>query len=145
MPAWHPYLFTVNNPGTLWAEFNDAAYRVMEKYGDGHKKVLLTEFGYTDSGDPELEKKQTEWYKEIVALCKTRPYIHTIHIFRLFEDFRADGERKSADWGGPNEVYFGIFREPENGLTPRNKAVELQKLAGGTGDLWQFEKQSRTT
>ena len=65
--AWHPYVFTnrdvldadlfldVDEPDQLWKSYNDAAYKVMKKYGDGHKQVLLTESGFTDCGNPEWE------------------------------------------------------------------------------------------
>lgn len=136
--AWHPYIFTQTCPTDVWADSNDAVYRVMEKYGDGHKKALLTEFGFTDQGDPEKEKDQANSYRRVFEYCAQRPYIYTLHLFRLFEDFRADTTRKTVDWGGVWEVYFGIFKEPENGLTPRTKALEMQKLTGSTADLWQF-------
>jgi len=138
--AWHPYEFEYE-PGGFWIEVNQAARRVMQKYGDGDKPVMLTEFGYTDSGDPEVEKTQTEWYKKIFEIIETKlPYIRAVHIFRLYEDYKANAERKTVDWGGIHEVYYGLFREPERGFTPRAKAFVLQELAGGKGDLWRFSK-----
>ena len=136
--AWHPYTTHDAPPDDVWKEINDAAYRVMQKYGDGHKKVLITEFGYTDSGDPEKEKRHAEYYQRIFAYMQQMPYIHAFHIFRLFEDARMSENWKPGMWGGPYEQYFGIFREPKNGLTPRTKAIEIQKLIGCKKDLWRF-------
>ena len=45
----------VDEPDQLWKSYNDAAYKVMKKYGDGHKQVLLTESGFTGCGNPEWE------------------------------------------------------------------------------------------
>jgi len=146
--AWHPYYFS-NDPGDYawtplgpderWVAENDEIYGVARKYGDGDKKVMFTELGYTDLGSPEADKKQGEWYESIFRICAERmPYVQTVHLFRLFEDFRADRERKSADWGGIAEVYFGMFREPENGFSPKEKALAYKRAAGGTGDLHAF-------
>ena len=136
--AWHPYEFDYE-PGSFWIEMNKAARRVMEKYGDGHKHVMLTELGYTDYGDPEKEKVHAVWFKKMFDIIKNElPYIRAVHIFRLYEDDKANAERKTVDWGGIDEVYYGLFREPHNGLTPRTKAYAVQELAGGTGDLTQF-------
>ena len=44
-------------------------------------------------------------------------------------------------WGGIGEVYFGAFAEPYNskGFTPRLKALTIQKIYGGKGDLNKYE------
>lgn len=138
MLAWHPYTSHDMEPDDSWKDMQDAAYEVMKKYGDGHKKVLITEFGYTDSGDPEKEKKHAEYYKKIFRYMKEMPYIHAFHVFRLFEDAAMSKNWKPGMWGGPYEQFFGIFREPENGQTPRTKAIEIQKLIGCTKDLYAF-------
>lgn len=144
--SWHPYYPHDIMPDDVWKEINDAAYRVMQKYGDGDKKVIVTEFGYTDgsnhdwSCDPEKEKLQSTYYARIFEYLKDMPYIYAFDIFRLYEDYKAAQNWKPGQWGGIYEQYFGIFREPINGLTPRTKAIEIQKLTGSSKDLWQFSK-----
>ncbi|RCW43513.1 hypothetical protein [Paenibacillus prosopidis] len=145
MLSWHPYMFCLeldkiksvdevntlfDEPGDLWKDWSDAAYRVMRRYGDGHKKVLLTEFGFQDCGKPEIEAKQAEYYRNVFELCKRMPYIHTVHAFRLLED--------TLNRGGENQEpadHYGFFKEAKHGFAPRKKAIVLQELAGGTEDL----------
>jgi hypothetical protein len=53
----------------------------------------------------------------------------------MYEDY-AMLERNDPDSvGGLSEVYYGMFTEPDHGHMPRAKALELQKIFGGTGDL----------
>lgn len=136
--AWHPYTSHDVMPNGAWKEANDAAYRVMEKYGDGHKKVLITEFGYSDSGNEKLAKEQARYYKKIFKMLKQMPYVRTLHVFRLYEDAKMSENWIPGTFGGPYEQYFGIFTEPKNGQLPRLKAIELQKLTGSTKDLYAF-------
>lgn len=144
--SWHPYYPHNKMPDDVWKEINEAAYRVMCRYGDGDKKVIVTEFGYTDgnnhtiSCDPEMEKTQSTYYAKIFEYLKDMPYIYAFDIFRLYEDYNMVKNWKPGKWGGPYEQYFGIFREPRNGLTPRLKAIEIQKITGSNKDLWQFSR-----
>ena len=145
--SWHPYYPHDVMPDDVWKEINEAAYRVMCRYGDGDKKVIVTEFGYTDgsnetiSCDPEKEKTQSGYYEKIFEYLKDMPYIYAFDIFRLYEDYGMVKNWKPGQWGGPYEQYFGIFREPVNGLTPRLKAIEIQKITGSDKDLWRFGKK----
>lgn len=147
--AWHPYVFTtrdvadkdlfldVEEPDTLWRDFNDAAYRVMRKYGDGRKKVLLTETGFTDCGNPEWEERYAAYNRKILEYAQQMPYVHTLHNFRLFNENamlkRAGIEQNQI--GGLTEVYFGLFTDPEEGCQPRKRALAIQKMTGSGADL----------
>lgn len=152
--AWHPYLPTqmtyapiLENypaasffnreeaPDALWRGYNDAAYNVMVRHGDGHKKVLLTEFGFSDKGDPEWEKRQAELFRMAFDIAKTMPYIKTLHSFRLFEQESMGQSDDPGTISGTAEVYFGFFREPRYHYAPRNKAYALQNIYGGKGTL----------
>lgn len=148
--AWHPYqmsnqfrggikeMFTeLERPDSLWKDYNDAAYRVMCKYGDGNKQVLLTEVGFTDCGDPKLEREQAQYTRDILQIARQLPYVRTIHNFRLLEESGMVQKANAGDHsiGGMTEVYFGMFTEPAQGCRPREKALVLQQEAGGTGDL----------
>lgn len=153
--AWHPYLFGAaqspegggkngtrneGEPNELWREYNNAAYRVMQKYGDGHKQALITEFGFTDCGDPALERLHAQYFRKAFDICAELPYIRTLHAFRMYTQQSMLENNDPDTIGGLGEVYFGFFTEPAYGHKPRAKAVELQKICGGAGDLWKYAK-----
>ena len=150
MVAWHPYQMSVDQhekdkdlflnifePDHLWKDYNDAAYRVMCKYGDGDKPVILTEVGFTDCGDPDEETKRAGYTGQLLKLAEEMPYVRTVYSFRLLNE---EGMLKRAgiednQIGGLAEVYFGFFEEPVHDCRPRKKAYVLQKLTGSTADL----------
>ena len=147
--AWHPYVFTnreccdadlfldVDEPDQLWKSYNDAAYKVMKKYGDGHKQVLLTESGFTDCGKPDWERRYAGYNKKMLKIAGELPYVRTLHNFRLLNE-NAMLRRGGIDQnqiGGLTEVYFGLFTDPEDGCRPRARAKAIQEMTGGTADL----------
>lgn len=148
--AWHPYVFTnketesdadlfldVDEPDQLWKSFNDTAYRVMKKYGDGHKQVILTEAGFTDLGDPVLEERYAGFNKKLLQIAQELPYVRTLHNFRLLNEnaMLRRGGIEENQIGGLTEVYFGIFTDPEEGLKPRKRAYAIQEMTGSKADL----------
>lgn len=148
--AWHPYQMSTNQhekdkdlflnifePDHLWKDYNDAAYRVMCKYGDGDKQVILSEVGFTDCGDEAREERTAEYTRKLLGLAAELPYVRTIYNFRLLTE---EGMLKKAgiednQIGGLAEVYFGFFEEPWNDCRPRKKAYVLRELTGSTADL----------
>ena len=147
--AWHPYVFTnkdvpdpdlflnVDEPDQLWKSFNDAAYKVMKKYGDGGKQVLLTETGFTDLGDPVLEEKYAGFNRKLLEIAAELPYVRTLHNFRLLNEnamLQRDGIDKN-EIGGLTEVYFGLFTDPADGCQPRKRALAIRQMTGSTADL----------
>ena len=148
--AWHPYVFTnrevasdadlflnVQEPDELWRSFNDAAYKVMKKYGDGHKQVLLTETGFTDCGDAELEERYAGYNRKLLQIAAELPYVRTLHNFRLLNEnamLRRAGIEDNQI-GGLTEVYFGLFTDPEDGCRPRKRALAIQEMTGSGADL----------
>ena len=148
--AWHPYVFTnkpdvedkdlflnVDEPDQLWKSFNDAAYKVMKKYGDGHKQAILTETGFTDLGDPVLEERYAGYNRKLLEIARDLSYVRTVHNFRLLNEnemLRRAGIEDNQI-GGITEVYFGLFTDPEDGCQPRARAKALQELTGNTEDL----------
>ena len=147
--AWHPYVFTnkpvkdsdlfmdVDEPDQLWKSYNDAAYKVMCKYGDGQKQVLLTESGFTDCGNPEWEARYADYNRRMLEIARELPYVRTLHNFRLLNENamlkRAGIEDNQI--GGLTEVYFGLFTDPEDGCRPRARAKAIQEMTGSTADL----------
>lgn len=96
---------------------------------------MLTEFGFSDKGDPEWEKRQAELFRMAFDIAKTMPYIKTLHSFRLFEQESMGQSDDPGTISGTAEVYFGFFREPRYHYAPRNKAYALQNIYGGKGTL----------
>ena len=148
--AWHPYVFTnketesdadlfldVDEPDQLWKSFNDTAYRVMKKYGDGHKQVILTETGFTDLGDPVLEERYAGFNRKLLQIAQELPYVRTLHNFRLLNEnaMLRRGGIEENQIGGLTEVYFGIFTDPEEGLKPRKRAYAIQEMTESKADL----------
>jgi hypothetical protein len=147
--AWHPYVFTnrpssdadlfldVDEPDQLWQSYNDAAYKVMCKYGDDHKQALLTESGFTDCGNPEWEQRYACYNVKMLEIARKLPYVRTLHNFRLLNENamlrRAGIEQNQI--GGLTEVYFGLFTDPEEGCQPRARALAIQQMTGSTADL----------
>ena len=146
MVAWHPYLstqmgyepydttypagdmyLTDDMPDALWKSYNDMAYHIMAKHGDGKKKVLLTEFGFSDCWNPEREIAQAALIPKCFELLKQMPYVKTCHFFRLFEE----EDSAAADNGiftNESEAKFGIVREAAHNYEYRKKALELRKV-----------------
>lgn len=153
MLAWHPYQMSTNQyekdkdlfihiqePDLLWKDYNEAAYRVMCKYGDGDKQVILSECGFTDCGDPEKESKQAIYTKKVNQMASEMPFVRTLFNFRLLTEQgmlqKAGIEQNQI--GGLPEVYFGFFEEPDTDCRPRLKALALQEMTGSTKDLVQI-------
>ncbi len=154
MLAWHPYMLTqimpmaaseeypakrrffrVEDADAHWRAINDMVYTVMSMNGDGHKQVLLTEMGFSDWGNPELEAKQAEIFPRMFEILKSMPYVKTVHVFRLFMDRKMAEQTDPGQIGGIGEVYYGLFEESSGGYAPRKKAKVLQQLCGGTKSL----------
>lgn len=146
MVAWHPYLSTQMGyapvrteypakemylqeemPDAVWKSYNDMAYHVMAKHGDGHKKVLLTEFGFSDCYNEEREAFQASLISTCFELLKQMPYVKTCHFFRLFEE---ENERVVSNgfFTYESEAKFGIVKEAKNNFEYRKKALALQKV-----------------
>ncbi len=156
LAAWHPYVFTnrevssdadlflnVQEPDELWRSFNDSAYKVMKKYGDGHKQVLLTETGFTDCGDSELEERYASYNQKLLQIASELPYVRTLHNFRLLNEnamLRRAGIEDNQI-GGLTEVYFGLFTDPEDGCQPRKRALAIQKMTGSKADLAEIGRR----
>ena len=147
--AWHPYLSTQMGyapvkteypakdmylpeemPDALWKSVNDMAYHVMAKHGDGHKKVLLTEFGFSDCCSEEREAFQASLIPVCYDLLRQMPYVKTCHFFRLFEE-ENDRVVSNDFFTYESEAKFGVVREARHGFAYRNKALALRKVYRG--------------
>jgi hypothetical protein len=150
--SWHPYVFTtkevpdnqlfidVDEPDGLWRDYNMAAYRVMKKYGDGDKEVILTESGFTDLGDEEREKRYADYNKKIIQMAYEMPFVRTLHNFRLLNEnamLKREGIENNQI-GGLTEVFFGLFTDPDEGLKPRKRAHAIAEMTGSRINLQEI-------
>ena len=127
----------MEEPDTLWRDFNDACYRVMRTYGDGHKEAILTEVGFTDCGNREWEERYALYNQKILRYAAEMPYVRTLHNFRLLNE-KAMLNRPGIEQnqiGGITEAYFGLFTDPEEGCQPRARALAIQEMTGSRADL----------
>lgn len=150
MVAWHPYLGTQMGyapvidaypaekdycpdelPDARWRSFSDCAYAVMARHGDGRKPVLITEFGFSDVGDPAREVFQAQLVRDTFAELEKMPYVKTIHFFRLFEQEKNCSTAGEA-FRNPVEAKFGIATE-DYVLRLRGKALKDIYTAAGRG------------
>lgn len=149
MVAWHPYLstqmtyephcvdypaekmyLTDDMPDALWKSYNDMAYHIMTVHGDGKKKVLLTEFGFSDGGDPERERFQASLIPQCFRLLRQMPYVKTCHFFRLFQEEDSHASDNGV-FTNEAEANFGIVRERGHNYEYRTKAKVLRELYTG--------------
>ncbi len=149
--AWHPYVFAnrivdsdydlfldVEEPDSLWRAYGDSVYKVMRRYGDGGKEILMTETGFTDCGNPEWEERYAAYNKKILAMANEMENVRTVYNFRLLcENAMLTREGiESNQIGGLTEVYFGLFRDPADGCQPRKRALAIQEMTGSKADLF---------
>lgn len=129
--AWHPYLHA--EPDAEWVAENDLTYDIAVQHGDSGKKVFLTEFGFSDWGDPDLDIQTGEWIEQAYELAHSEmDYVETMFLFRLMDETQ-------SNWGGDIEKHFGLFTEPVNGFHAKARAYHYQNFAGGTGNLTEFD------
>ncbi len=145
--AWHPYTSQSGAVTAAWQTGNDSVYQVAIDHGDEGIPVLFTEFGFRDANalgseedpgpDAEKEQAQAEYMAQAFAYMQNMPYVKACCAFRLYQ---SEATVATAGWG---QKYWGYFTEDidgESGISPRYKAVALQELYGGTGDLYRYER-----
>lgn len=97
--------------------------RIMQRHGDGGKKIFITEFGYHDSDfvvnrgmkKSEADGLQASFFPTDFEAFRSCENIETVFIFRLY------------DWtAGPGiEIDFGLFTSPSSpkGIIPKAKGI----------------------
>jgi hypothetical protein len=134
--------------GAIELGLQSASDSVLSKSKRGHTSKdeadackLITEYGFSDRGDDAREAVQAELIRESFRLAKEMPYLHSLHFFRLFDDEAAKTLSGADDNASPEEAHFGVFREPHRQYQPKKKALVLQEIYGGTGDLSEIGKK----
>ncbi len=131
--CWHPYIDGTLDEG--WLNAQNRIYQAAIDNGDEGKKVFFTEFGFSDDGIEDLEEAQIGYFERAYGYCKNdMPYVERLFAFRLYQCSYA------ATWGGSREDHYGYFTEPDgvHGFGPKQKALSLQRLYGGVGDLYKY-------
>lgn len=151
--CWHPYVWSRNVLNEEeFIEKNNAIYEVVLKNERKHKKVFLTEVGFTDftRGEETVAQSVANLYRAVASM----PYVETVNIFKLYDV-------ATLTWGGVASVdggysRYGLFYDPDPARVyykidggnptkttdelcvsgaPKLSAYAFQKAAGGVGDL----------
>ena len=130
--AWHGYFLKSDYNLDAWLEGNRSVYAVMERHGDGDKKVFLTEFGFSDGGDRDTDTRQAGYLKEIIESLDQLSFVDSVYPFRLM-DYRSS---KNAD---PTEIYYGMMcafydekgKAVKDHIGAKEKGKMLCRLYGG--------------
>ncbi len=135
--SWHPYA-TKDDIGVdkSWLDGNNLIYNVAIKNGDEGIPVIFTEFGFNATeASSELYNKEMDWMEDAYDyMLNDMPYVVACCAFRLYRC------KSAVAWGGAHQDYWGYFSEDLDGTGnhPREKALRLQALYGGTGDLYKY-------
>lgn len=142
--CWHPYTFSEFDPD-FFVEENQKIYDTIVKNEGKHKKVIFSEFGFSDAG---LNQKTIVRLMKVMfdTIRERMPYVETVCWFRAFNDYNDRG------WGGDTTlVMYGLFYDPNYEYEgagdnkyqgdlyipgePKPQAYAFQECAGGSGDL----------
>ena len=135
--SWHPYANRDVGVTEEWLSGNNQIYSAAIANGDEGIPVIFTEFGFHDDGDEAKEIKQIGYMEQAFEYMQNdMPYVVACCAFRMYQC------QYAVSWGGTAQNYWGYFTEDldGSGVYPRQKAIELQKLYGGTGDLYKYAR-----
>lgn len=126
--AWHPYAHT--NTDKIMQQ-SDNIYSIMQEYGDGEKKVWLTECGFSNSehaDDETMLDKYTYYLDEIAK----RSYIETIFIFRITNLWNFQDNALETNYG-----IMYAQADPVNMGKPKYQAIAIYR--------WFYGKDADTS
>ncbi len=155
--SWHPYVWNreaLNEDS--FVEKNNKIYQVVLDNEKKHKRVFITEVGFTDFTRGEQTVAQS--ITNLFHACATRmPYVETVNIFKMYDV-------ATENWGGSEQdggmSRYGFFYDPDPARAyykidddnptkttsekctpggPKASAYAFQKAAGGSGDLTLME------
>lgn len=148
--AWHPYVPAIRAPEPREIAGSDpklgSMYDVMLRYGDGHKPVILTEFGYSDTGDyvmpttasraetvrarDQFRVREAAFVRRVYEVVPDMPYVETLCWFRLLDACGPRGGSSLASYR--MEHGFGL-------LTGRNTNEPDVVAVFGEEKPWQWK------
>lgn len=113
----HPYTTPDQAPeSSYWTQMT-AMHAVMERYGDGAKKIWITEYG-APTGDNGSEQRQSDILATAIASAQTVPYLAEPLFIHSIRDSGTDPSNPEANFGvvrsdfTPKLAYFtlqGVF------------------------------------
>jgi hypothetical protein len=146
--CWHPYVWNKTAlDEDYFVQENNKVYQVILDNEKKHKKVFLSEVGFTDLS--RGEEIATESVKRMFHAVSTRmPYVETVDVFKLYDlmpsETESDGDRYGFFYDpNPNHTYYKIddssaWNTTSEVCTPgaaKLLAYVFQELAGGSGSL----------
>lgn len=151
--SWHPYVWNKEAlDEDFFVEENNKTYQVALDNEGKHKKVFITEVGFSDFS--RGEKVVAESTKRMYHAISTRmPYVETLNVFKMYDSAAPSFDGSAADNGysrygffydpDPARVYYKL--DGENPVTvtdelcvpgaPKPLAYVFQEMAGGKGSL----------
>ena len=120
-----------------WTDVCENVRGVMNDYGDGEKKILVTGFGFSDSGNEKTDAKQADILKQALEAMKGKDYIDSVFVYRMLE---------GSDDTAAAERCYGLFSvKGKSGFIPKIKAAAVCDFFGGkTGQLNRYEKPTES-
>ena len=121
--CWHPYIFKEPNKEN-WIKPNKAVYEVMKKHGDGNKRVVFSEMGFSDNCTGLSKEEVAEYLSETFRLAKDNfPWLDTIYWFRLADrDPKYDPNLDCSEYG------YGVVETPRENWTWKPAAYAYESL-----------------
>lgn len=106
---------------------------LITEYGDDGKKLFITEFGFSDSGSQDSDRKQGQLLEQALEAMKGCDYIDSVYVYKMIEG--------SSDVSGTERCY-GLFSvSGKSGFIPKEKANAVCSFFGGKTDLLnKYEK-----
>lgn len=155
--CWHPYVWNREAlDEDYFVEENNKTYQVILDNEGKHKKVFISEVGFTDltRGEETVAESLKRMFR---AVSERMPYVETIDIFKLYDTATSSWDGSQMDNGisrygffydpDPARVYYKL--DPENPVkttdelcvpgAPKLTAYAFQELAGGSGSLTLME------
>jgi uncharacterized lipoprotein YddW (UPF0748 family) len=134
--CWHPYLFAHEANNTNWVEPNIAVRNVMVAHGDADKKVVFSEFGYSDVNLTESQVADHLKKAYLIAKENFRPWLETIYWFRLIDpDPNYDINLPPTEYG------FGLFKNPAQNYALKHAAEAYREITCAKIGDFTFEKR----
>lgn len=120
-----------------WLAACEGLYGIMKDYGDGDKKVIVSEFGFSDSGNEKADALQADNLKKALESMKKISYIGSVYVYRML-----DGSEDAA----AGARCFGLFSvKGKSGFVPKSKAEAVCSFFGGRPDqLNKYEKPTES-
>lgn len=96
---------------------------LITEYGDDGKKLFITEFGFSDSGSQDSDRKQGQLLEQALEAMKGCDYIDSVYVYKMIEG--------SSDVSGTERCY-GLFSvSGKSGFIPKEKANAVCSFFGG--------------